>query len=623
MERLLLALFLASSAQCCPPHCTCHNLSESLSTLCANKGLLFVPLNIDRRTVELRLAGNFIREVESRDFANMSGLVDLTLSRNTLASIQPMAFGHLGSLRSLHLDGNRLTELRADSLRGLASLQRLTASGNQLARLSAAAFDDFLLTLEDLDLSFNNLARVPWQAVSRMLSLHALSLEHNLIERLEAGVLSGLASLDRLDLTSNRLQTLPPDPLFARLPPGTTVNFGGNPLHCNCELLWLRRLARADDLETCGSPAQLAGRYFWHLSEGELVCEPPLITRHTRHLWVLEGQRATLRCRAVGDPPPLLRWVSPGDRVVANSSGITSYGNGTLDIVAAAANDSGTYTCFAANPAGESRARARLRVVPLARRDGGTGRAPQPGSSDISGPPADEAEHVAGITVAQITSTTARVGWSGAQAPTAVWMYQIQYNSSSDHTLVYRIVPSTSKGFDLKNLAPGAVHDLCVLAIHSHDLNKMAATRVLGCARFGTQQQGPACDPLVVGLPGATTTVTAGSTAAGALLVLAMAGLAWRKGRRWGRTVTAKVGDMSLRTPSLPAPSACHRLSPQGGGDIRAERSHSLDMGVAQSRHSYRAGVQRSQSVHGTLLQTATDKETLPYISRELEESIV
>lgn len=89
----------------CPFHCVCRNLSESLSTLCADKGLLFVPPHVDRRTVELRLADNFIMEVGGSDFVNMTGLVDLTLSRNTIHLIRPLAFADLESLRSLHLDG--------------------------------------------------------------------------------------------------------------------------------------------------------------------------------------------------------------------------------------------------------------------------------------------------------------------------------------------------------------------------------------------------------------------------------------------------------------------------------------------------------------------------------------
>lgn len=100
----------------CPFHCVCRNLSESLSTLCADKGLLFVPPHVDRRTVELRLADNFITEVGGNDFVNMSGLVDLTLSRNTIHLIRPMAFADLESLRSLHLDGEHHTPYRPNLL---------------------------------------------------------------------------------------------------------------------------------------------------------------------------------------------------------------------------------------------------------------------------------------------------------------------------------------------------------------------------------------------------------------------------------------------------------------------------------------------------------------------------
>lgn len=64
MERLLLCLMLAVAmavrGQICPKRCVCQILSPNLATLCAKKGLLFVPPNIDRHTVELRLADNFV-----------------------------------------------------------------------------------------------------------------------------------------------------------------------------------------------------------------------------------------------------------------------------------------------------------------------------------------------------------------------------------------------------------------------------------------------------------------------------------------------------------------------------------------------------------------------------------
>lgn len=83
--------------------------------------------------------------------------------------------------------------------------------------------------------------------------------------------------LFRLDMTSNKLKKIPPDPLFLRIPvyakskgsplSSLVLSFGGNPLHCNCELLWLRRLTREDDLETCASPPDLSAKYFWTIPE--------------------------------------------------------------------------------------------------------------------------------------------------------------------------------------------------------------------------------------------------------------------------------------------------------------------------------------------------------------------
>uniref|UniRef100_A0A673LS91 Leucine rich repeat and fibronectin type III domain containing 4b n=1 Tax=Sinocyclocheilus rhinocerous TaxID=307959 RepID=A0A673LS91_9TELE len=524
----------------CPFHCICRNLSESLSTLCADKGLLFVPPNIDRRTVELRLADNFIREVGGGDFANMTGLVDLTLSRNTISHIRPLAFADLESLRSLHLDGNRLSELGPRDLVGMINLQHLILNNNQLINISSEAFDDFLLTLEDLDLSYNNLRKAPWVAIQSMASLHTLNLDHNLIDQISEGSFSELYKLARLDMTSNRLQTLPPDPLFARSQTGVisptpynaiiNLNFGGNPLHCNCELLWLRRLIRSDDMETCSTPLHLAGRYFWSIPEEEFACEPPLITRHTHKLWVLEGQRATLKCRAIGDPEPVVHWVSPDDRIIGNSSRTTSFRNGTLELHVTIARDDGTYTCIAINAAGEATSLVDLKVIPLPHRGNGTVLlARDPGSSDITRGKSEDVvsegveEQMVGVQ--GVTSTSAQVRWDKGQLMGAslVWMYQIQYNCTADDTLIYRILPPTTDSFLLKNLVSGSDYNLCVLAIFDDTVTSMAATKVLGCTQFSTKDNYPDCRSLQAHFLGGTLTILVGGVVVVTLLVFTVA----------------------------------------------------------------------------------------------------
>lgn len=217
---------------------------------------------------------------------------------------------------------------------------------------------------------------------------------------------------------------------------------------------------------------------------------------------MLEGQRATLKCRAIGDPEPVIHWVSPDDRIIANSSRTSSFINGTLDVLVTVSRDDGAYTCIAINAAGEATATVDLKIIPLPHRGGAAGNnnsnaknnrnvtngtlRTDPGSSDIStakngginngagrggevedggrGRPeegdaessrASEGERGDGgsmeedgggeeegvvVGVQGVTSTSAQVRWDLGRLSAAyvVWMYQIQYNCTADETLIYR-----------------------------------------------------------------------------------------------------------------------------------------------------------------------------------------
>lgn len=72
------------------------------------------------------------------------------------------------------------------------------------------------LFIQWISKSFFYCCRVPWVSIQNMASLHTLNLDHNLIDHIAEGVFGELYKLARLDMTSNRLRTLPPDPLFAR-----------------------------------------------------------------------------------------------------------------------------------------------------------------------------------------------------------------------------------------------------------------------------------------------------------------------------------------------------------------------------------------------------------------------
>ncbi|MEE6492484.1 hypothetical protein FKM82_016584 [Ascaphus truei] len=543
MEKLfcyLLFIGMAVRAEICPKRCACQNLSPNLATLCDKKGLLFVPPNINRRTVELRLADNFVTNIKRKDFANMTSLVDLTLSRNTISYITPHAFADLRNLRALHLNSNRLTKITNDMFSGLSNLHHLILNNNQLTLISSTAFDD-VLALEELDLSYNNLETIPWDAVEKMVSLHTLSLDHNMIEHIPKGTFSHLHKLIRLDVTSNKLQKLPPDPLFQRaqllatsgiMNPSTfALSFGGNPLHCNCELLWLRRLLREDDLETCASPPLLSGRYFWSITEEEFLCEPPLVTKYISELSVLEGQRATLRCKALGDPEPAIHWISPEGKLISNGTRILVYDNGTLDILITTVKDTGSFACIASNPAGETTKTAVLHIIKLPHLVNSTNHIHEqdPQSSDIStstksGSNASSSNGDTKISqdkvvVAEATSSTVLIKFNFQRNIPGIRMFQIQYNGTYDDSLVYRMIPPTSKTFRVNNLASGTVYDLCVLAIYDDGITSLTATRVVGCIQFTTEQDYVRCHFMQSQFLGGTMIIIIGGIIVASVLV--------------------------------------------------------------------------------------------------------
>ncbi|XP_031437120.2 leucine-rich repeat and fibronectin type-III domain-containing protein 5-like [Clupea harengus] len=583
METLLVYLMLFITAvrahkdQVCPKRCVCQVLNPNLATLCDKKGLLFVPPNINRRTAELRLGDNFITGVKRRDFANMTKLVDLTLSRNTISAIVPHAFNDLENLRALHLDSNRITRITNDTFSGMSKLHHLILNNNQLTFIHLEAFND-LQALEELDLSYNNLESVPWVAVQRMGSLHTLGLDHNMIAFIPEGTFTGLLKLKRLDVTSNKLQKLPPDPVFQRAgvlatsgsmgPLSFALSFGGNPLRCNCELLWLRRLQREDDLETCATPQHLAGRYFWTVSEEEFLCEPPLITRHSPPTRALEGQRIPLRCKARGDPDPVIHWIAPDGRLVSNSSRAVVLGDGTLDILISTVKDSGSFTCVASNPSGDAQQNVELLIAKLPHISNDTSlvlEPADPGSSDIAtstrtGPEGTTGGAKAGsekrVMITEATSSSALVKFNFQRSIPGIRMFQIQYNGTYDDSLVYRMIPPTSKNILVNNLAAGTTYDLCVLAIYDDAMTTLTATRVVGCVRFATDPQHLRCHFMQSQFLGGTIVVIIGGViVASVLSFIIFLIVRYRVCQQGGEDKGLEMGD--IRSPSRSEQLGC------------------------------------------------------------------
>ena len=55
----------------------------------------------------------------------------------------------------------------------------------------------------------------------------------------------------------------------------------------------------------------------------------------------MEGQSVALRCKARGDPDPIIHWIAPDGRLMSNSSRAAVHSDGTLDILISTLKDSG------------------------------------------------------------------------------------------------------------------------------------------------------------------------------------------------------------------------------------------------------------------------------------------
>uniref|UniRef100_A0A8C5J2N3 Malignant fibrous histiocytoma amplified sequence 1 n=1 Tax=Junco hyemalis TaxID=40217 RepID=A0A8C5J2N3_JUNHY len=153
----------------------------------------------------LNLCGRGLEELPEEVGAALSGLRVLSLRRNRLARLPAAALRHLDRLAELDLSHNRLRGLGdGGALAGLRGLRKLSLSHNELGAEGPGLPPRLaeLGCLEELDLSFNRLRRLP-EGLGRLRHLRTLDVDHNLLPSFPAPLLE-LAALEELDCSGNR-----------------------------------------------------------------------------------------------------------------------------------------------------------------------------------------------------------------------------------------------------------------------------------------------------------------------------------------------------------------------------------------------------------------------------------
>lgn len=229
--------------------------------------------------LELDLSDNQISQVPGRAFSGVAKLSHLVLDKNNISFIDTGAFSGLCELSQLSLKDNRLFQVPSMALSGLPDLHELDLSGNLFETLPQDCFAG-LSSLSSLTVSrCPRLSSVSSEAFLSTGDLETLVMSHNPhLSSLSPAAFASLLSLRHVDLTACGLLYLTPTqvPVHQLL----TLRVSGNPLHCNCSLLWLARLTSdansssiTIDQPTCASPPTLYGVSLRELGEGGVGCD--------------------------------------------------------------------------------------------------------------------------------------------------------------------------------------------------------------------------------------------------------------------------------------------------------------------------------------------------------------
>jgi Leucine-rich repeat (LRR) protein len=281
----------------------------------------------------LGLHANMINQDNLAPLSNLSRLEQLNLAYNTLTGTLPdNAFKSMNSLAYLNIQGNRITSISPATFEGLhKQLKVLLLSENMITKLHDEVFHHFeklqelyldlmmlggtltqhtfhglentleyitmegvkfqtsdwnsvrfLKNLKTLNLCQNSIDSLVPFTFKNMRKLQQLLLSNNLIENITQDNMQGLeTSLQQLTLESNRITSID-NCTFRDFTALQELNLDGNPLHCDCRLLWLKNwmnklsdTAKMNILWECSTPARNRDRHFRFVAESDLTCTDP------------------------------------------------------------------------------------------------------------------------------------------------------------------------------------------------------------------------------------------------------------------------------------------------------------------------------------------------------------
>ncbi|XP_071665914.1 roundabout homolog 2 isoform X15 [Patagioenas fasciata] len=189
---------------------------------------------------------------------------------------------------------------------------------------------------------------------------------------------------------------------------------------------------------------------------------PPIILQGPINQTLAVDGTALLKCKATGDPLPVISWLKEGFAFPARDPRTSIQDQGTLQIKTLRLSDTGTYTCVATSSSGETSWSAVLEVT----ESGGATVSKNYDINDLPGPPSKPQ-------VTDVTKNSVTLSWQpgtpGSLPASAYIIEAFSQSVSNSWQTVANHVKTTL--YTVRGLRPNTIYLFMVRAINSQGLS--------------------------------------------------------------------------------------------------------------------------------------------------------
>ncbi|XP_075169491.1 leucine-rich repeat domain-containing glycoprotein 150 [Haematobia irritans] len=198
----------------CPRYCVCErNINSYLVAYCSRIDPDTQKFGKDITDLVVTDVGPKYPILLGPDFFKKLGLKHVSsikIANCTIEYMHPDAFNGLDDLFSVNLTNVGLAIINPDTFANNKKLRMLTISGNDLSVMSSVHYLLKSSSIEELDLSRNNLMELNPNAFSQLSNIIYINLSQNNLAKIPEHVFDKIETIEELDLSYNSLTTLPP-----------------------------------------------------------------------------------------------------------------------------------------------------------------------------------------------------------------------------------------------------------------------------------------------------------------------------------------------------------------------------------------------------------------------------